>query len=231
MKKFPLPILAMPEMVFFPHTVVPMLIVESTYIKMIKDCLVTDQSIAIALAEPLHKDGTKARYTPQRMATMGKPILLEERDDGSLRILLRGESRVELIKVEQNIPYLVYQVREVPDIKEGQHYFDAPKIERLKDILFQWVDDTVVDSVERQSFIQTLESLHHIIDYLAMFLVQDLSMKQLLLENCSLHERVQVLSTLLRGSYPDCEDEMVLMALKDFDHGASSSEALGKVVH
>jgi Lon protease-like protein len=232
MNRFPLPILPLPEMVLFPHTVIPMLIVEPTYIKMVKDCLMTDQSLGVALAEPMEKDNLKAtKYSPQRIATMGKPVLLEEHDDGSLKILIRGESRIELIKVEQNIPYLIYQVRELPDIKDGNEFhFDAPKIERLKDILFQWIDDTVENSIERESFIQSLESLHHIIDYLSMFLVHDRSMRQLLLENCSLHQRVQILSTLLRGNYPDCEDELVLSALKEFEYGPSS-DSYGKVMH
>ncbi len=232
MKRFPLPILPLPEMVFFPNTSIPMLIVEPAYIKMIKDCLMTDQSIGIALAEPVHSDSnTSSKYSPQRVATMGKPILLEENEDGSLKVLIRGESRIELLKVEQNIPYLIYQVRELPDIKDGgQFHFDAPKIERLKDILFQWLDDTVHDSVERDAFIQSLESLHYIVDYLSMFLVQDRSMRQLLLENCSLHERVQILSTLLRGDYPDCEDDLVLSALKDFEY-SDSNDPYGKVMH
>ncbi len=231
MNKFPLPILPLPELVFFPHTVMPMLIVEPAYIKLVKDCLLTDQSIGVALAEDLHKDKVMSKFTPHRIATMGKPILIEEFENGSLKILIRGESRIELLKVEQNIPYLVYQVRELPDIKVGTHFhFDGPKIERLKDILFRWLDDTVTDSLERESFIQSLESLHHIIDYLSMFLVHDTSMRQLLLENCSLHERVQILSTLLRGNYPDCEDELVLNAIKEFEY-SDLSEMYGKVVH
>ncbi|MAF79288.1 MAG: hypothetical protein CME63_04700 [Halobacteriovoraceae bacterium] len=231
MKKFPLPILPLPELVLFPHTVIPMLIVEPTYVKMIKDCILTDQSIGVALAEPINDEKTIAKYTPQKVATMGKPVLLEELDDGSIKVLIRGEERIELLRVEQNIPYLIYQVRELPDIKESsQFHFDGPKIERLKDILFQWLDDTVSDSVERDTFIDSLESLHHFIDYLSMFLVHDRSMRQLLLENCSLHERIQVLSTLLRGDYPDCEDEMVLEAIKEFEYGGTS-EVYGKVVH
>ncbi len=227
-----MPVLPMPELVFFPHTSIPMLVVEPAYIKMIKDCLMTDQSIAVALAEPIPSENNMiSKYSPLRIATKGKPILLEENEDGSLKIIVRGESRIELLKVEQNIPYLIYQVREIPDRREGnQFHFDAPKIERLKDILFHWLDDTVRDSVEREVFIESLESLHHIIDYLSMFLVQDRSMRQLLLENCSLHERVQILSTLLRGDYPDCEDDLVLTALKEFEY-TDTSDSYGKVMH
>jgi len=49
--------------------------------------------------------------------------------------------------------------------------------------------------------------------------VGDRQIRQLLLENTSLHERIQILSSLLRGSYPDCEDSLVVDAIKDFEYG------------
>lgn len=221
---FPLPILPLPNIVLFPHTVIPMLIAEPSYIKMVKDCLITDQSIGISMAEPVRDVqghiNDPPRYTPQRVATMGKPILLEENEDGSIKILIKGEKRIELLQVEQNLPYLIYRVRVIPDKRDnGPLSFEAPHIERLKNILNNWVEDTIEDSLERESFFQTLESVHHIMDYLAMFMVGDRHIRQLLLENRSLHERIQMLSSLLRGDYPDCEDTMVVNAIKDFETG------------
>lgn len=220
MEAFPLPILPLPNIVLFPNTVIPMLIVEPTYIKMVKDCLMTDQSIGISMAEPIEELSGPPRYSPQRIATMGKPILLEENEDGSLKILMKGEKRVELLTTEQNLPYLIYKVRILPDLREKQSLtLNSHQIERLRDILHQWVGDTIEDSLERESFFQTLESVHHIVDYLAMFLIGDRHIRQLLLENRSLHERIQILSSLLRGEYPDCEDHLVVNAIKEFEAG------------
>ena len=222
MESFPLPILPLPNIVMFPNTIIPMLIAEPSYVTMIKDCLITDQSIGISMAEPLRnvkgEINDPPRYSPQRIATMGKPVLLEENEDGSIKILVKGEKRIELLQVEQNIPYLIYRVRTLPDTREtGPLAFESPQIERLKDLLNNWVDDTIQDSLERESFYQTLESIHHIIDYLSMFMVGDRHVRQLLLENRSLHERIQMLSSLLRGEYPDCEDNLVVSAMKDFE--------------
>ncbi|MCF8060528.1 MAG: LON peptidase substrate-binding domain-containing protein [Bacteriovoracaceae bacterium] len=220
METFPLAILPLPNVVLFPNTIIPMLIVEPTYVKMVRDCLVTEQSIGISMAEPIEERSGSPRYSPQRVATMGKPILLEEHEDGSLKILVKGEQRIELISVEQNIPYLIYKVRTIPDIRESSAIaFESPHIERLKEILDNWMEDTIEDSLERETFLQTLNTLHHIMDYLAMFMVADRHIRQLLLENRSLHERIQMLSSLLRGEYPDCEDTLVVNAIKDFEYG------------
>jgi Lon protease-like protein len=220
MESFPLAILPLPNIVLFPNTIIPMLIVEPSYIKMVKDCLMTEQSIGLSMAEPIDELAGALRYFPQRIATMGKPILLEENEDGSIKILIRGEQRIELLSVEQNIPYLIYKVRMIPDRRDKSALtFESPHIERLKTILGNWVEDTIDDSLERETFMQTLGSLQHIIDYLAMFMVGDRHIRQLLLENRSLHERIQMLSTLLRGEYPECEDSLVVNAIKDFEYG------------
>lgn len=218
MDVFPLAILPLPNIVLFPNTTIPMLIAEPTYVKMVKDCIITDSNLGISMAEPVDDFTGYTRYSPRTIATMGKPILLEENDDGSIKILVKGQSRIELISTEQNIPYLIYKVRIIPDIKDrAPLQFDSPQISRLRSILNSWVEDTITDSLERETFFQSLTSIHHILDYLAMFMVGDRSIRQLLLENTSLHERIQVLSSLLRGEYPDCEDELVVNAIKDFE--------------
>lgn len=172
------------------------------------------------MAEPIDEISGPPRYSPQRVATMGKPILLDEHEDGSLKILIKGEKRIELLSTEQNLPYLIYKVRIIPDVRDKTPLtLSSPQIERLRGLLHQWVEDTISDSLERESFFQTLESVHHIVDYLAMFLIGDRHIRQLLLENRSLHERIQVLSSLLRGEYPDCEDHLVVNAIKDFESG------------
>lgn len=218
MEVFPLAILPLPNIVLFPHTTIPMLIAEPTYVKMVKDCIVTDSNLGISMAEPIDDFTGYTRYSPRRIATMGKPILLEENEDGSIKILVKGISRIELVSTEQNIPYLIYKVRVIPDLKDKTPLkFDSPQISRLRSILNKWVEDTITDSLERETFFQSLTSIHHILDYLAMFMVGDRLIRQVLLENTSLHERIQVLSSLLRGEYPDCEDSIVVSAIKDFE--------------
>lgn len=229
MESFPLAILPLPNIVLFPNTTIPMLVAEPTYVKMIKDCIIADQNLGISMAEPVEDVAGVTRYTPKRIATMGKPILLEENDDGSIKILVKGEKRVELIHTEQNIPYLIYKCRLIPDQKEyGPLKFDSPQISRLRDILNQWVEDTIDDSLERETFFQSLHSIHHILDYLSMFMIGDRHIRQLLLENTSLHERIQMLSSLLKGEYPEGEDTIVANAIKDFEY---SEELPHYVVH
>lgn len=223
-----LPILPLPNIVFFPYTALPMIIVESSYVKMIRECIDSDSSLVISMAEPIGTSEEGQHYTPQAICTMGKPMMLEELEDGSIKVLITGQQRVELISVEQNLPYLIYKVRTLPDIKETKMIqLEGPQIERLRNLLNAWIDDTIEDSLERETFLESLDSLHHLIDYVSMYLVNDRSMKQIVLENRSLHDRIQQLSSLLRGDYPDCEDSFVATAMKDFEN----VEFRSKLVH
>jgi Lon protease-like protein len=225
---FNLPILPLPNIVFFPHTALPMIIIEPSYIKMVRDCIASDGSLVISMAEPIGSSEEAQHYTPQAIATMGKPMMLEELEDGAIKVLITGQHRVELMAVEQNLPYLIYKVRLLPDIKETKLMeLEGPQIERLRSLLNSWIDDSIDDSLERESFLESLDSLHHLIDYVSMYLISDRSMKQIVLENRSLHDRIQQLHSLLRGSYPDCEDSLVAIAMKDFE----SVELRSKLVH
>jgi len=123
---------------------------------------------------------------------------------------------------------LVYRVRLLPDQKESQLMeLEGPQIERLRSLLNAWIDDSIYDSLERETFLESLDSLHHLIDYVSMYLINDRLMKQIVLENRSLHDRVQQLYSLLRGDYPDCEDSLVALAMKDYE----SVELRSKLVH
>jgi len=180
------------------------------------------------MAEPIGTSEDGEHYTPQAIATMGKPMMLEDLEDGSIRVIITGQQRVELVSVEQNLPYLVYRVRLLPDQKESQLMeLEGPQIERLRSLLNAWIDDSIYDSLERETFLESLDSLHHLIDYVSMYLINDRLMKQIVLENRSLHDRVQQLYSLLRGDYPDCEDSLVALAMKDYE----SVELRSKLVH
>ncbi len=205
-----------------------MIVVEPSYIKMINDCIENDQSLVISMAEPIGLNNDDQHYAPQAVATMGKPTLLEEMEDGSIKVLISGELRVELIGVEQNLPYLIYNVCPLPDTRDSQlTQFKGPQIQRLRDLLDSWIDDSIQDSLEREAFLESINSIHHLIDYISMYLITDRSMKQILLENRSLHDRIGQLTSLLRGAYPNCEDSLVAIAMKDYENVELSS----KIVH
>ncbi len=219
MEKLNIPILPIPDVVFFPNTSLPILVAEPTYTKMIRDCVESGMNIGIAMAEPIQTFAHHTKYIPQKIGTIGRPMIVEELKDGTLKVLVRGISRIQLERVEQNIPFPIYQVSLLPDhIEEKPLVNHDRKIERLKSILDHWVSETIPDSIERKSFMEGMDSLHHIVDYLSMFLIKDSEMRQMLLENRSLYDRIQVLSSLFKGPQTLKEDHNTLRAIKTYEY-------------
>ena len=210
-------VLPIPDLVFFPGTSLPLYIVEPVFIRMIKECVEANMLVGISMAEPLVYIFGHRRPTPKNICGIGKPIILEELYDGTLKVLIKGFGRVKLGQVEQNLPYLIYECEEYGDINDERGFISDSKVERLKGLLDEWVLDTITNSVEREHFQENITSIHQVIDYICMFLIQDHEMRQLLLENTSLNERIQMLCSLLKGPTPFYEDTSAVEAIKSYE--------------
>lgn len=210
-------VLPIPNLVFFPGTSLPLYVVEPVFIRMIKECVEENMLVGISMAEPLVYIFGHKRPMPKNICGIGKPIILEEMYDGTLKVLIKGFGKVRLGSVQQNLPYLIYECEEYPDIKDTYGLVCDSKVERLKELLDNWIVGTISDSVERKHFQDKINSASEVMDYISMFLIKDHEMRQLLLENTSLNERIQMLDTLFKGTAPYFEDITATRAIKSFE--------------
>lgn len=231
-KTIKLPVIQVPGTAFFPSTVLPLYINHPNLVSMIKELAGKEkpQLIGIQMEESVNfgQNGT--------ICGAGVPIILEELENGHLKIALHGASRVQLMHMTQHIPYPVYQAIELIDINEQSSFLNE-EIHQLKELLMKWLHANVRNSGERQIFIETLKSIQHYMDYLCMFLIKDLEVKQNLLATRSLTERINILQLILRQNFENnsiqediiefLEDPLAIDALKDF----SQLEKFTKIGH
>ncbi len=209
-------VLPIPNVVFFPHASLPIFVVDQVYLRMIKDCIDKGELLVVTMAEHHGVYKSFNEYGHKKVGSAGKPIILEELPDGTIKVLIKGVCRVSLGTVIQNLPYLVCEAEELHDIIESEVLI-GPKVERLREILNSWLTENIPDSVEREIFSQSLISIYHIIDYVCMFLIRDRDIRQLLLENTSLYERIQMLDTLLQEPHPYIENPSAVSAIKSYE--------------
>lgn len=96
-----LPIFPLPDLTFFPHTLLPLHIFEARYRAMVMDCLARDKRMAIAGLKPGYEadyDGKPAVY---EVAGMGRIVQCERLATGRFNLILKGESRV---RIERELP-------------------------------------------------------------------------------------------------------------------------------
>ena len=124
-----LPIFPLPDIVFFPGTVLPLHVFETRYRAMVKDALAADGTIAVALLRP----GWEQRYAgnPEYfpVATAGRMEEIETTPDGRYYFKLAGSVRVRLGRVIRDAPYRLVHAEEIPErpVDEGD-----PSIRRAK---------------------------------------------------------------------------------------------------
>ncbi|HZT10853.1 MAG TPA: LON peptidase substrate-binding domain-containing protein [Actinomycetota bacterium] len=123
------PVFPLPDVVFFPRTVLPLHVFESRYRAMVKDALAADRTFAVALLQPGWEKDYQRSPAFHPVATLGRMEDVETTQDGRFLLRLVGVSRIRLGRVARETPYRVCRADEIPE-----HPLDAadPKLRRAK---------------------------------------------------------------------------------------------------
>jgi Lon protease-like protein len=89
-----LPIFPLPNVVFFPHTLLPLHIFEPRYRKMLADCLAGERRLAVVLLRPGWEADYYGRPAVHSVAGAGEIIQSEMLPNGRSNIVLRGLGRI-----------------------------------------------------------------------------------------------------------------------------------------
>src|SRR5438445_3762664 len=89
-----LPIFPLPDLTFFPHTLLPLHIFEARYRAMIMDCLARDKRMAVVGLKPGYESTYDAKPAVYQIAGVGRIVQCERLATGRVNILLKGETRV-----------------------------------------------------------------------------------------------------------------------------------------
>lgn len=129
-----IPIFPLPDVVLFPHTLLPLHIFEPRYRQMVRDCLDGDRRLAMALLRPGWENDYYGRPPIYPIAGAGEIIQHEELSDGRFNILLRGTMRIGITaELPSDKPYRAARARPLPDrYPDTNPRALADRIERLK---------------------------------------------------------------------------------------------------
>jgi len=109
-------IFPLPEVTFFPHTLLPLHVFEARYRAMVIDALERDRRLAVVKLQPGYEAGYAGKPAVHPVAGMGEIVSCERLATGRYNILLRGECRVRL---EDELPsdtlYRVVRARRLAD--------------------------------------------------------------------------------------------------------------------
>jgi len=96
-----LPIFPLPDLTFFPHTMLPLHIFEARYRAMITDCLSRDRRLAVVGLLPGYEASYEGKPAVHAICGVGRIVQWERLASGRFNLLLRGEGRV---RIERELP-------------------------------------------------------------------------------------------------------------------------------
>lgn len=91
-----LPIFPLPDVTFFPHTLLPLHVFEARYRAMVMDALVRDRRIAVVRLKPGYEAAYAGKPAVYGVAGAGEIVSWERLASGRYNLLLRGDWRVRL---------------------------------------------------------------------------------------------------------------------------------------
>ncbi len=139
-KKIPrtLPVLVNPNLVLFPFMIMPLIVAEPEKIAVVDYALTHDKSLGLFLQK---EDQESEAVEVYEYGTAASIIKMVRNKDGSLSILLQGNSRIRIEKIIQHEPILMVEVESLGERKD-----DTPKIQALRKIALELLETVAVES-------------------------------------------------------------------------------------
>jgi ATP-dependent Lon protease len=119
-----LPVLPLKEMVPYPDTLTPLAVGQERSIKLVNDVLSGERTLALVAARDPQVDepGPDQLYDVGVAGVVARMLKIP---DGTIRILVQGTERITLGDYVTEQPYLVAQVKPLPDVLEHTPELDA----------------------------------------------------------------------------------------------------------
>lgn len=96
-----MPIFPLPDLTFFPHTLLPLHVFEARYRALVMDCLARDRRMAVVGLKPGYEAAYEGRPEVYEIAGVGRIIQCARLATGRYNILLKGERRV---RIDREVP-------------------------------------------------------------------------------------------------------------------------------
>ncbi len=184
--------------VLFPDTSLPLLISNKEMIAEILRAEREEDYIAVALTLP---NMETQDLVSCNTVTLARPKTLEMREDGSLYVLMQGEKKGELILSLQIKPCIFCSIRILEYASPVQEIWRHQKeVVEIGRALKNWLEEKVFDASHRQAIWQEMVSPQHILHFGALFMIEDIRVKQMILESLNYFEEINLILSVIQRS-------------------------------
>jgi Lon protease-like protein len=192
-----LPIFPLPDLTFFPHTMLPLHIFEARYRAMITDCLSRDKRLAVVGLKAGYEGSYEGKPAVYPVSGVGRIAQWERLASGRYNLLLRGEGRV---RIDRELPTdtLYRMVAATPLRETGAAGAAVPALTgRVKARCQQILSAVGRSGEDLQAMMEGLDHPAELCDQVASALIPTPTTRQALLEELDVERRLERLAAAL----------------------------------
>lgn len=190
-----LPVFPLPDVVLFPHALLPLHVFESRYRKLTADVLAGHKLMGV----PLLLEEEVAGAPPPAFAHVlgvGEVVMAQELPDGGYNLVLRGRARVRVeMELPTDDPYRVVVAKALPDEPPRGPEELADAEASLRSLITSLADALPEGGELLKQVIAAQGSPAELVNVVAAALVADSRRRQRLLEMSDLLARMEAVST------------------------------------
>jgi uncharacterized protein len=193
----------LPNVVLFPQVVLPLHVFEPRYRKMTADALARDRLIAMVLLKPGWESEYEGRPPVHSIACVGRIVSEQRLDDGRYNLLLRGLSRVRLVReLKSKKPYRLARVELLSDPPPHAPAMPPDQRAEVGARITAWLSKLGMVPDQVAKLLESDLAVGPLADILTFALPLDLEFKQQLLEELVPERRIRRLVEHLEKNEP-----------------------------
>jgi ATP-dependent Lon protease len=193
------PVITLPNTVFFPQALLPLHIFEPRYQEMLSAVLATNRIFAVARLDPAQAAQPGAHEPAHTIATVGIIRACQEAADSTSNLLLQGISRVAISRIIHEHPYRLVAVQPLASTAGGnQTQLEIVRLEVMRLLQLRRRLGAPAPKGMTQ-FLEGIEDFDTFADVAAFNMCDDSAFKQKMLEELDTRRRLQLFAVQLKG--------------------------------
>lgn len=197
------PVMTLPNTVFFPQALLPLHIFEPRYRRMLRDVLASNRLLAIARLDSAAGDPAAGFEPLHQIASVGIIRACQKGENDTSNLLLQGICRVQIKDIVREQPYRLIAVQPIATTA-GTHQaeLEGLRLEVMRLLNLRRRHGLSVPKGMTQ-FLESIDDIDTFADIAVFNLCEDSAVKQRLLETLETRRRLQLFAATLKAEIGD----------------------------
>lgn len=192
------PVLPLRDVVVYPYMVIPLFVGRQRSIQALDAAMSTDKQILLVAQKSAEVDDPELTDV-HTLGTLATILQLLKLPDGTLKVLVEGLERAEMVAIDDESPYFCAEIEMRPSVLETEERKVEVMGRSLINLFEQYVKLNKKVPPEILSSLASIEDPVRLADTVAAHLGLKIAQKQTLLETLNVEERIQSLIELIEN--------------------------------